>query len=137
MDNELGELGLAGYLGRMSGREPDESGERGGKVSPFSDEQVIHDTRQVRSPEGLVVGRDYKEHNTKSPGSGITIRITDVDIDCDRFGYMYVGGDANGVRVNGSLADHGIVPYRQGSENECWNTLNYLVPVESDGDESV
>ena len=87
--------------------------------------QIIHDPKQVKSPEELEVGKvyiavsrgailRYKCEIIKSVGKDTWIEVNEIE--------------PNGSKVKKriSLADRGIMPY----ENGLWNSANYFIPEE-------
>ena len=87
--------------------------------------QVIHDPRQVKSVEELVVGRKYIDFYKDKRGMTFTI----VEIDSPKKGWIRVNNEPSRGSLftdNRCLADMGVIPYEDG----MWNPSNYLVPAE-------
>lgn len=103
------------------------------RKSPYSEQQLIHDSRQITSREQLIVGQEYK-HMTKYPDKDIFYLVY-------RFLVLSLPtGSSNIFRVKNlgyfrrnsyesdeSLADLGIVPYEWGK----WNALHWIMPTET------
>ena len=90
--------------------------------SSVSKERVIHDERQVRSVEELVVGKKYLKQSKcgyKAPFELISIT--------PETNHALIRPDGYRNNVPTSLADCGIVPYYNGT----WNKFNYVIPVEN------
>ena len=91
---------------------------------PYSRERIIHNPKQITSPEQLVFGRLYDCICTV-PGvnSNSTRRFIEIK---DGLRAILESTDGEKYQSEVSLADKAVIPYKDGR----WNKYNYLIPHE-------
>ena len=87
-------------------------------------EKVIHDERQVRSVDELVVGKYYVRFY-KNGGDRSNFRLLDLDIP-KGLASIQILRDSYSYKYQAYLNDMGIIPY----DNGLWNKFNYVVPAD-------
>ena len=92
--------------------------------SSVSKEKVIHDERQVRSVDELVVVKYYVRFY-KNGGDRSNFRLLDLDIPKGLASIQILGGSYS-YKYQAYLNDMGIIPY----DNGLWNKFNYVVPAD-------
>lgn len=127
-----------GYCKADGFKEPDYAEEKK-KKSPYTKTRVIHDPRQVRSPEELISGRKYERRRNVDGETVISSNLLEVtslegtSLKPLRKGWFRAQivsrtGDFMSCENEVSMADIGIIPYN--CPKDFWNATNYMVPVE-------